>query len=54
MLLLKLLLVPTLIRAFATFCLQVALAVPRIGLALGFLAALACTLLVQAASFQRR
>ncbi len=40
--------------AFATFCLLVALGVPRMGLAPGFLAALACALLVQAASFRRR
>lgn len=39
--------------AFAMFCLLVALAVPRIGLATGFLVALACALLVQAASFKR-
>lgn len=38
----------------ATFCLLVALAVPRIGLGTGFLVALACALLVQAASFRRR
>ena len=40
--------------AFATFCLLVALAVPRLGLAPGFLAALVCALVVQAASFRRR
>lgn len=39
--------------AFAVFCLLVALAVPRAGLALGFGVALACALLVQAASFRR-
>jgi len=40
--------------AFATFCLVVALAVTRMGVALGFVVALACALLVQAATFRRR
>jgi len=39
--------------AFAVFCLAVALAVPGWGLGAGFLAALACALPVQAASFRR-
>jgi len=40
--------------AFATFCLTVALAAPPMGVALGFVVALACALLVQAATFRRR
>lgn len=39
--------------AFAVFCLVVALAVPPAGVAIGFSAALACALLVQAAMFKR-
>jgi hypothetical protein len=40
--------------AFATFCLAVALGVPRFGTSTGFGLALGCALLVQAASYQRR
>jgi hypothetical protein len=39
--------------AFVAFCPAVAIAVPRFGLAVGFLLALGCALLVQAATFRR-
>lgn len=39
--------------AFAIFCLGVAVSVPQAGVAFGFLVALGCALLVQAATFRR-
>ncbi len=40
--------------AFVAFCPVVAIAVPRLGLWLGFTAALVCALLMQASTFKRR
>jgi hypothetical protein len=40
--------------AFVVFCPVVAIAVPRLGLWLGFTAALLCALLIQASTFRRR